>query len=174
MQQPPPDILLVHTGRCISQPVRFASTGVMKHLGVHWDMRFDGATIYQLTLDSLEAAISRPRTFPCSPKIKQAVLEHYIYPSLIYQMKFANWPLAKYRDFDKKVNALIKKVTKFQNSFPTALIYMGKGIYMGLELLTSLRRCTYRQTLTPSPLPGPLGLHFTHCCCNVRSNREGS
>ena len=33
-------------------------------------------------------------------------------PSLIYQMKFVNWSLAKFRDFksklDKKVNALIK------------------------------------------------------------------
>ena len=41
-------------------------------------------------------------------------------------MKFAKWPLAKYRDLDKKVNALIKKITKFPNSFPTALIYMDK------------------------------------------------
>ena len=41
-------------------------------------------------------------------------------------MKFTNWPLAKYRDLDKKINALIKKITKFPNSFLTALIYMGK------------------------------------------------
>ena len=98
----------------------------MKHLGVHWDMRYDGATIYQLTLDNLEAAISRLRTFPCSSEIKQAVLERCIYPSLIYQMKFANWQLAKYRELNKRINALIKRITKFPNSFPTALIYMGK------------------------------------------------
>ena len=124
--QHPPDTLLVHTGRWIPQSVRLANTGVMKHLGVHWDMRYEGATIYQLTLDNLEAAISRLRTFPCSSEIKQAVLERCIYPSLIYQMKFANWPLTKYRELDKRVNALIKKITIFPNSFPTALIYMGK------------------------------------------------
>ena len=48
-----PDTLLVHTGRWIPQSVQLASTGVMKHLGVHWDMRYEGATIYQLTLDNL-------------------------------------------------------------------------------------------------------------------------
>ena len=67
-QRAPPDTLLVHTGRWIPQTVRLASTGVMKHLGVHWDMQYDGASIYQLTLDNLEAAISRLRTFPRSPE----------------------------------------------------------------------------------------------------------
>ena len=57
-QQSFQDTLLVHTGRWIPQTVRLASTGVMKHLGVHWDMRYDGASIYQLILDNLEAAIS--------------------------------------------------------------------------------------------------------------------
>ena len=123
--QQAPDTLLVHTDRWIPQTVRLASTGIMKHLGVHWDMRCDGASICQLTLDNLEAAISRLRPFPC---IKQAVLERCIYPSLIYQMQFANWPLAKYRALDKKINALIKKITKFPNSFPTALMHMGNEV----------------------------------------------
>ena len=49
-------------------------------------------------------------------------------PSLIYQMKFANLSLAKHRDLDMKVNALIKKLTKFPNSFPTARITPGADI----------------------------------------------
>ena len=115
----------------------------MKHLGAHWDMRYDGAFIYQLTLDNLEAAISRLRTFPCSPEIKQAVLERCIYLSLIYQMKFAKWPLAKYRDLDKKVNALIKKITKFPNSFPTALIHGQGAWWFAFRTTLRLGRCTY-------------------------------
>ena len=122
-----PDTLLVHTGRWQAQRVPLARDGVMKHLGVHWDMRYRGKAVLNLITERLESVIARLIIFSCANEVKQAVLERCVFPSLLYQRKFANWPLATYRLLDVKVNTLIKKMCKFPTSFPTELLYLGKS-----------------------------------------------
>ena len=85
-------------------------------------MLYRDKAILNLITERLESVIARLIIFPCANEVKQAVLEHCVFPSLLYQMKFAYWPLATYRLLDVKVNTLIKKMCKFPTSFPTELL----------------------------------------------------
>jgi hypothetical protein len=124
------DYISIYQGNWVETRIPLASEGAMRYLGVHWDMNLSGQTIMTTTIDKLEAALARIQSFPCTADIKKTVLERCVFPSIVYQLKFANWPLRTFRELDKKISACIKRITGLYQTYPSELLYLS-GKYGG-------------------------------------------
>ena len=119
--------ILLHSGNWVPTEVPLASDGWMKHLGIPWDMNTACSTMYQQILEiRLDRALSRLSFFPCSKEVKLNAIEKSLFPALLYQLKFASWPLSAYETLDQHISVTLKKIFGLNNLFPTDLLYMGR------------------------------------------------
>ena len=102
----------------------------MRYLGIHWDMSYSGQTIMDMTTEKLDAALAGIQTFPCTADIKKTALERFVYMSLVYQLKFANWPLSIFVQLDQRISACIKRIIGLSQNYPSELLYVS-GKYGG-------------------------------------------
>ena len=83
-----------------------------------------------MTTEKLDAALARIQTFPCTADIKKTALERCVYMSLVYQLKFANWPLSIFVKLDQRISACIKRIIGLSQNYPSELLYVS-GKYGG-------------------------------------------
>ena len=86
---------------------------MMRYLGIHRDMGHTGQTI--LGMGKLKNNLTCIKTFPCTADIKNTLVR-CVYPSLVFQVKFANWSLTTFRTLDQKIGACIKRILELTQS----------------------------------------------------------
>ena len=124
------DYITVYSGDWHGEKVKLEEKGMMRYLGIHWDMDYSGQTIMNMTTEKLDAALARIQTFPCTADIKKTALERCVYMSLVYQLKFANWPLSIFVKLDQRISACIKRIIGLSQKYPSELLYVS-GKYGG-------------------------------------------
>lgn len=72
-----------------------------------------------------------------STHIKLKSLELVTYNQIVYDTKFAMWPLSMYQKLDKIVTTSIKVITKNMVSYPTSVVYMNEqSMGLGIKQLS--------------------------------------
>ena len=124
------DYITVYSGDWHGDKVKLAQKGMMRYLGIHWDMDYSGQTIMNMTTEKLDAALAHIQTFPCTADIKKTALERCVYMSLVYQLKFVNWLLSIFVKLDERISACIKRIIGLSQNYPSELLYV-PGKYGG-------------------------------------------
>ena len=126
-----PDHIIIHLTGWRPHPVPLQHDGLMKHLGVRWDMSLDN--IMSLTDDhTRNVGDGAPRhcirapcrgdltTMPCPMDLKKVVLESSVVQSLVFHLKFAPWSLKLFEDLVKTVSKALKRMLKLELQNPEA------------------------------------------------------
>ena len=71
-----------------------------------------------------------------------------VYPAAIYKGVYAPWTLKKYLQLDVPISALLRKITKNMNNYPTALLYSSKADGKGLGFTRLSTRITQQKEQT--------------------------
>ena len=119
------DQLIIHDHQWHPTVVPLHRNGIMKHLGVQYEMEYSSDHQFGDLCQRVRAAslrIQRKRKF--SAGSKWVVMVKSVYESVRYVGKLAAWPLAKYLEIDDIVSNFLRKITKNMASFPTALLYL--------------------------------------------------
>ena len=119
--------LVIHTAGWVPVIVPMSMDGSFTHLGVIWDMDLTNSIQYSKVVNKLSHALKVLEKSKASASIKLKILELVIYNQVIYDTKFAMWPLKMYEKLDDIITTSIKIITKNMTSCPTSLIYMDKS-----------------------------------------------
>ena len=119
-----PDHIVIHLAGRRPHPVPLQTDGLMKHLGVRWDMSLHNIMQEMLATEQLSLAVERLTTMPCTMGLKKAVLEGSVFQSLVFHLKFAPWSLERFRALDRIVSKAFRKMLQLDAHYPAALLYM--------------------------------------------------
>lgn len=131
--RPPMTELIIHIAGWKRVIVSMQMDGSFTHLGVVWDMDVTNSTQFNNALHKLKHSLAVLLQSKASASIKIKVMELVLYSQIIYDTKFASWPLHQYQQLDSIVTTAVKQITNNMVSYPTDLIYMKKD-QMGLGI----------------------------------------
>jgi hypothetical protein len=123
----PPKNLIIHTDSWSPTEVPMLSQGVVRHLGVSWDMALSGAPQFTDIKQSLATMLGQVENCSASATTKWLCIALKIFPKITYAAKFSAWPVSKYYELDKLVNASLRRILRFPPNSPEALLYLPHG-----------------------------------------------
>jgi hypothetical protein len=100
-----------------------ATAGVMKHLGVHWDMSLDHETMYKQARDHSRAVCQLLSRKNATAECKKLCIELSVHKKIIYYAKYMNSSLEQFRKLDTPFNSLIRHITKNTKSYSNTMLY---------------------------------------------------
>ena len=124
--RPAPTHILIHLVGWTPREVPLQSDGLMKHLGVRWDMSMDNDTQERLATTQLSTALARMSSMPCTMDLKRGVLEGSVFQSLAFHLRFAPWDSDRYHKLDDLVSRAWRRILKVDDHWPTELLYLAK------------------------------------------------
>ena len=122
-----PDHIVIHLAGWRPHSVPLQNDGLMKHLGVRWDMSLHNVTQEMLATEQLSLAVARLATMPCTMDLKKAVLEGSVFQSLVFHLKFAPWTLDRFHKLDRIVSKALRRILQLDAHYPAELLYLGLG-----------------------------------------------
>ena len=129
--------LFIHTAGWVPTSVPMQMDGSFTHLGVTWDMDITNSTQYSNTINKLTHPVKVLEKTKSSVGIKLKTLQLVTYNQVIYDTKFATWPLSMYQKLDDIITKSVKVITQNMVSYPTDLIYMTEeSMGLGIKQLS--------------------------------------
>ena len=129
--------LFIHTAGWVQTAVAMQTDGSFTHLVVVWDMDLMNCTQYADVVNKLTHSLKVLEKSKSSTHIKLKSLELVTYNQIVYDTKFAMWPLSMYQKLDKIVTTSIKVITKNMVSYPTSVVYMNEqSMGLGIKQLS--------------------------------------
>ena len=127
-----PDHMVIHLAGWRPHSVPLQTDGLMKHLGVRWDMSLHNATQEMLATEQLSLAVGRLTTMPCTMDLKKVVLEGSIFQSLVFHLKFASWSLERFHKLDRIVSKDLRRMLQLDAHSVCRVGYLAELLYLGL------------------------------------------
>ena len=96
--------------------------GIMTHLGVIWNMDMHGRTQWEeikKTIERIGEEITRGKG---RMRDKIMVVNYCLKATVLYRLQHCTWSLGKYKELDRVLNAILRKVTKNMKNYPAELI----------------------------------------------------
>jgi hypothetical protein len=118
------DKIVVHTDGWIGESIAMETDGIMKHLGVLWDMDLTSTTMWKSAKKTLKEACTKLEPKVASAECKKMAMELSVHRKVGYYAKYLCGELGKFRDLDTPCNSLNKKMTLNMLSFPNDLLYV--------------------------------------------------
>jgi hypothetical protein len=119
----PPVVITVHTKGWVPQQFTMETRGVMKHLGVHWDMSLDPGVMLKLAKETLQSSCNMLDRKHASPDCKRIAMEMSIHKKIAYYAKYMNCTMAELYKLDVPCNKLIRSMTKNTSNYSTDMLY---------------------------------------------------
>jgi hypothetical protein len=118
--------IVLTEGPGIRTTVEVKEDGIMTHLGVVWNMDTHNKKQWEdvrLVIERMGEIIMRGKG---RTREKVIVLNYCLKATVLYRMQYCTWDLGKYKELDKVMNRVAKKITKNMKSFPNDLINVEK------------------------------------------------
>ncbi len=90
----------------------------MTHLGVIWNMDMHGRTQWdeiKKTIERIGEEITRGKG---RMRDKVMVVNYCLKATVLYRLQHCTWSLGKYKELDRVLNAILRKVTKNMKELP--------------------------------------------------------
>jgi hypothetical protein len=104
--------------------VPLSPDGCFKHLGVLWDMDLRNVGQFELLKQKLSSIIAHICTRKAAADTKWRVIYSSIFPMIGYHGQYMGWSLQQYRELDRILAQGLRRITKNQSGYPTALVFL--------------------------------------------------
>ena len=92
--------------------------GIMTHLGVIWNMDMQGKQQWVSIKETIERIGNDILRGTGRMRDKVMVINYCLKATVLYSMQYCTWSLDQYKELDRALNKLLRKVTKNMKNFP--------------------------------------------------------
>jgi len=169
------NLIKIHGAGWKAEEIELKGDGVLKHLGVKWDMYMGGESQIKDLKEYIAKVGSKVIRSRVRMSDKMTVLLRAIYPKLLYVLQYGNWGLGVYKDVEREISKVLVAITKNLKGFPRALLYVrsedgGLGVTSIVEAAQRRKIAELERGLETK---GIVGLSF-RCLLNRAARSGGS
>ena len=125
-------VLLLKGGE--KKNVEVKDEGLMTHLGIIWNMDMNGNKQWESIKETILRMGEEILRGKGRMRDKVMVINYCLKSTVLYRMQYCTWDLEKYKELDRTLNQLLRKVTKNMKKFPGGTDQCGsKAWWTGIE-----------------------------------------
>jgi len=129
----PNQTVIVHSSGWVPHPLTISTSGSFKSLGVFFDLDGSGSTQHSKALAHINTVTQVLSLKRAPSAIKLLVTRLVPMNQLMYYGAMSPWTLSQYKELDKPISLMFRRITNNLDSFPEALLYLNKSLG-GLQL----------------------------------------
>ncbi len=106
----------------VRKRIEVKGEGIMTHLGVTWNMNLNGRKQWEEINETIKRIGEEVIRGKGRMRDKAMVVNYCLKATVLYRLQYCTWDIGNFKELDKAMNRMLRKVTKNMKNFPGAMI----------------------------------------------------